>query len=395
MTNTKYFYRDINILDRFDDVANSKNYSRLPSDWLIIVTDILGSTRAIENGFYKSVNSLSAATITAILNVDRDCPVPFVFGGDGVTIAIPPQMEHGSREALLEVQALGRSGFNLEMRIGMVPVIVLEKLGDMALVAKFRQGSQITQTSFNGFAWSKAEELIKSTDQGDGYQVVPSPGLNPKADFTGFECRWSKVPASREFKLALIVLSTKPTSAEHMKLYQEVLDRIEEILGSSREHHPLAISGLKVSLNPKSVLGEAVIRTRGRGVFFRLGYLGFAYLSVVLGRFFMKFGLKALGVDWGRYKSQVIENADYRKFDGALKAILDCDSKMYEKLSQFLEEKRTNGHLVYGLHKSSAAIVTCIVVSHATNHAHFVDGSDGGYAMASKQLKLQLKDFKS
>jgi Protein of unknown function (DUF3095) len=35
--------------------------------------------------------------------------------------------------------------------------------------------------------------------------------------------------------------------------------------------------------------------------------------------------------------------------------------------------------------------MTCIVQSYNGNHLHFVDGSDGGYALAAHQLKQQLK----
>jgi hypothetical protein len=37
--------------------------------------------------------------------------------------------------------------------------------------------------------------------------------------------------------------------------------------------------------------------------------------------------------------------------------------------------------------------LTCIVFSYNGNHVHFVDGSDGGYAMAARGLKAQLKSL--
>ena len=39
-----------------------------------------------------------------------------------------------------------------------------------------------------------------------------------------------------------------------------------------------------------------------------------------------------------------------------------------------------------------AALMTCFVRSYQGNHVHFVDGSNGGYALAAKQLKAQLAE---
>jgi hypothetical protein len=47
------------------------------------------------------------------------------------------------------------------------------------------------------------------------------------------------------------------------------------------------------------------------------------------------------------------------------------------------------------MYKSRAALVTCLVQSYNGNHMHFVDGSDGGYALAARGLKEQLKSLRA
>jgi hypothetical protein len=47
--------------------------------------------------------------------------------------------------------------------------------------------------------------------------------------------------------------------------------------------------------------------------------------------------------------------------------------------------------LGYGLHRNEAALVTCLIEDYGTRHFRFVDGSDGGYALASVGLKRQLR----
>ena len=75
-------------------------------------------------------------------------------------------------------------------------------------------------------------------------------------------------------------------------------------------------------------------------------------------------------------------------------AVTPGDSAAFvQNLQAYLEGQRREGRLVYGMHKSTEALLTCIVFSYNGNHVHFVDGSDGGYAMAACGLKAQLKSL--
>ena len=47
-----------------------------------------------------------------------------------------------------------------------------------------------------------------------------------------------------------------------------------------------------------------------------------------------------------------------------------------------------NGVARFGLHRQGAAIMTCITPSPAdSDHVHFIDGADGGYAAAARRLR--------
>ena len=35
--------------------------------------------------------------------------------------------------------------------------------------------------------------------------------------------------------------------------------------------------------------------------------------------------------------------------------------------------------------------MTCVITRYEGDHVHFVDGSDGGYALAAKRMKEQLR----
>ncbi len=62
-------------------------------------------------------------------------------------------------------------------------------------------------------------------------------------------------------------------------------------------------------------------------------------------------------------------------------------------MASYLDGKFQERKLAYGVHPSFAAMVTCYVRSYQSNHIHFVDGTDGGYAKASQELKNRRKQL--
>ena len=93
------------------------------------------------------------------------------------------------------------------------------------------------------------------------------------------------------------------------------------------------------------------------------------------------------------YTQDMATHSDFRKFDDMLRLILDCTEDQAQRIDEFLMEQHERGNLVFGLYRSQTALMTCFVESvKPGGHVHFIDGGDGGYAMASRQLKDQLKN---
>ena len=93
------------------------------------LSDIVRSTAAIEAGRYKAVNTAAAAVIAAVANALGDEDFPFVFGGDGASIALPPDDAGLGRAALAAAAAWVRDDLDLEMRIAAVPVEAVRAAG--------------------------------------------------------------------------------------------------------------------------------------------------------------------------------------------------------------------------------------------------------------------------
>jgi hypothetical protein len=390
---TSLFYKSLEPLPSFAEASDSSRHSSLPADWWVVVADVSGSTAAIEAGRYKDVNTVAAAMIMAVINVDRACEIPFVFGGDGATLAVPPHMADGVKSALRASKKLALEGFNLDLRVGLFPASDILKRDLRLGVCKYKHSSKINQSSFSGFGWGWAETALKDPKINAEYLISeegPADG-----DFTGFECRWSPVKARKDFKLALIVLSTAKSVDGHSSVYAEVLQEIGNIYGNLADYHPLREKGISLTTSLARLRGEAIVKARQRNnVSYFIGSLTLAFISLV-GTLAFNFNLKLLGVRWGKYRREVVENADFRKFDGSLKMIIDSSAAEEKRLRAYLDRCMDEHKLVYGLHESKAAIMTCLIFTPGQDHAHFVDGSDGGYAMAAKVLKKNLTDYKS
>jgi hypothetical protein len=71
---------------------------------------------------------------------------------------------------------------------------------------------------------------------------------------------------------------------------------------------------------------------------------------------------------------------------------IDCSADQCTRIGDFLEALHQQGKIVYGLHVAGNSLMTCFVDGLGEGrHIHFIDGGDGGYFLASRQLKAQLK----
>lgn len=111
------------------------------------------------------------------------------------------------------------------------------------------------------------------------------------------------------------------------------------------------------------------------------------------GNLLMKLKLTLGKAKWGRYKEDTLLNSDYRKLDDTFRIVFAAKKSALAEFETWLANQEDAGALVYGLHISDAAQLTCLISQIGVKHLHFVDGCDGGYALAAKSLKLKKKQL--
>ncbi len=383
------FYRDLVPLPSFEAAMDTQAHVELPDDWWVVIADVVNSTQAIADGAYKKVNTVGVACIAAIANIDRSLELPFIFGGDGATCAVPDSLREQAIVALRGTQRLAAESFGLILRAGLVRVGELRAEGRWTRVAKIPLSPLVMLPVFSGRGWEAAEQRVRL---GQGALIVDPDGGPAEASFEGFECRWQNVPSFRDVKLSLIVVATSSDAQLNQQTYQRLLDGIRKIFGDPGAHHPLRVDGMQLAFSPAALAGETLVRSFGRGWLAKLGYGLRMLLQNLAGWWLFSRKIDTRAVRWSRYRDDMVRNTDFRKFDGALRMVLDASAAQVEELERWLATERAAGRLAWGLHKSREALITCLVEAHEGRHLHFVDGSDGGYALAARQLKAQLAE---
>jgi Protein of unknown function (DUF3095) len=383
------FYRHLPAINSFEEVTQSRTHADVPLDWWIVIADVIGSTKAIEAGAYKMVNTVGVACIAAVVNVDRNIDIPFLFGGDGATFAVPDKMLNRVEIALRGAQKLSRESFGLGLKVGFVKVSDLVNQGFWVRLGKLQLSAHVTQAVFSGRGWEEAERRVKTADAVGVRRVNELDGL-ADASFEGFECRWQGVPSFNDHKLALLVCAISKNAETNLATYQLVLEKIQEIYGDVVQYHPLQAQAMRLTFNPKLLAHEWRVRTSQFAIKKRISYLAKMLFQNFAGMILFARNMDTETTKWSAYRDELVENSDFRKFDGMLRMVMDGSEVQATALQAFLDVEHQAGRLAYGMHKSREALITCIVQSVNGNHMHFVDGSDGGYALAAKGLKQQL-----
>ncbi len=372
--NASVFLSDLPTFAEFEDVANLTRYRPLPVGWALAVADVVSSTEAIARGKYKSVNMAGASVITAVLNVLEGSDYPFVFGGDGAVIAVPPNGIAAASAALAAVARWIEDDLGLNMRTALVPLAEVRAAGHDVRIARFQSSPEMTFAMFAGGGAAWAEAQMKR----GGFAVpMAEPGSRP--DLTGLSCRWNPI-TSRNGQIVSIIAVPSPTARPDA--FRALVANMAGGLGN-----PLPPEGPVPHLTLGGVASETNARApRGKRLMARIKVIVAIFMTVLLYRTNLTLG----GFNARDYVRQMTRNTDFRKFDDGLKMTIDINAAGLAEIEALLEAAAASGICQFGLHKQDQALVTCIVPSlRAHDHMHFIDGAAGGYAQAAAQMKAK------
>jgi hypothetical protein len=377
---TAGFYRALPVFHSFTKLMDEQLYMPLPAGWLVGAADIVESTAAIAARRYKAVNMAGAAVIAAVTNALGQREFPFVFGGDGASFAVSAADAEAAGAALAATAAWVARDLDLKMRVALVPVEAIRAAGLDVRVARYAPSPFVAYAMFSGGGLAYADAAMKR-----GEFALPAPPAEALPDLSGLSCRFSEIPARRGVILSLLVLPGPRAEGQSFRMLIE--DVIRLIERSPEAGRPVPPGGPALRWPPQGLDLEARANRQGSRpmrLIRLLGWTLFAYLV-------MRFDITIGGFSSTAYREQVVVNSDFRKYDDALRMVIDCTPELADDLERRLAAAAAEGVIRYGTHRQDAAMMTCFTPSAVrSDHVHFIDGARGGYASAASVMKAGL-----
>ena len=387
------FFKDVPKITEFVGVIDESNFYPAPEDWVVVVADVCSSTQAIAEGRYKDVNMVGGAVICAVQNATGGQEWPFVFGGDGATLLVTADALASIEAALVRTRTMARDDFNLELRIGFVPVSDLRKRGSDVLVARYEASPGNSFALFGGGGVELADQLIKTDGRAERYRVkeYSLPGL---PDLTGLSCRWEPLPTQKGSILCLLIKPHAETFKQKQTVLSDFLAGLTQLLGSElSQASPVNRQSLKFSWPPKGLSAEAKATRADKPFWQKLIEI---YIKSFIQWVMERRGLSHWGYDAKVYRDEMGTNSDYCKYDDVLRMVLDCTPKQVSQIRALLDKMHADGQIDFGFFETEQALMTCLLFDlNSSQHVHFIDGDNGGFTSASHSYKKQLASHES
>ncbi|WP_316827052.1 DUF3095 family protein [Pedobacter miscanthi] len=377
-----HFYSNlpINKIPLYQLLIKNELFKGVPADWQVIITDIKSSTAAVNAGQHENVNLIATGSIVAVLNIafKANIAVPFFFGGDGATFIVPPGIVNEVMKSLLKYKDTTLENFNLELRVGIIPVEEIYTHNHHLQISRFSSSETFSIPIVLGDGLAYAEKMIK----GDDYLLSGHDTASEEIDLSGMQCRWDKIepPENSEEIVTLIVIAQN--YRQQAKVFSKVIQNLDLIYGSPEKRQPISVSKLifRTSFNS---LGKEMKHRLGKIKIFELikswfiNIYGYIYFRTERGRNYLK---------------QLVDMSDTLVIDGRINTVITGTAHQRLALQKTLDTLENQNEILYALYVSGESIMSCYVRDLEDDHIHFVDGAEGGYTQAAGILKQKIRE---
>ncbi len=353
-------------------------FRQVPADWHVIITDIKGSTKAVLNGQHESINLIATGSIVSVLNFvfKKGITIPFFFGGDGATFLVPSSVLEVAMELLLLYKENTMLNFELDLRVGTLPVQQIYDAGHELQISKFNISEAFSIPVVLGTGLSYAERLIKAED----YLFSQQGGSGNELDMSGMQCRWDKIGPPENSNEIVTLLIIAANGKSQPIAFSKSLAYIDDIYGDPKKRQPISVAKLKL----KSTFSRLGLEMRAKIGKIKVLELIHTWLVNLYGYIYFR-------TESGKhYLNRLVEMSDTLVIDGKINTVISGTEAQRIKLIKALDLMEGAGEIAYGIHISNDAVMSCYVRDLEDGHIHFVDGSEGGYTQAAMVLKAKL-----
>ena len=365
----------VNEISLSDLLTEDHLFYKVPANWHVVITDVKNSTAAVRDGLHETINLIATASIVAVLNITykANLTVPFFFGGDGATIIIPPGPLETVMQALQKHRENTKTNFNLDLRIGQIPVTDIYEMGHDLRISKLRTSEFFSIPVLLGDGLMYAEKKIKGPD----YMLSPMPFAEDVLDLSGMQCRWDRIKPPKNVYEVVSLLAVSRDAANQSGVFKKVIDSMDAIYGTAQIRTPISVEKLKL----KSTLAKIGLEVRARmGRFNIINWLN-TWVRTTAGYFYFKTKKGKL------YLHNLVSMSDTLVIDGRINTVISGTAEQREMLVNELNKLEADGEILYGIYVSKESVMSCYVRNLNDKHVHFIDGAEGGYTQAAGMIK--------
>ena len=375
-TNDRFYSAlPVNEIPLSDLLLDDLLFSKVPEDWLVVVTDVKNSTLAVQNGLHETVNLVATGCIVAVLNIayKNQMNIPFFFGGDGATCIIPPTILHAVVQSLLIHKDNTLSNFDIDLRVGYLPVSEVFKQGFVLKISKFKSSATFSIPVVLGNGLLYAEKIIKGEDH--RLSIIKSDEEN--LDLEGMQCRWDRIAPPENYDEVISLLVVAMQENEQGTVFGKVVKLLDDIYGTSQKRQPISVSRLKLKATMSKLNLEMKVK------FGHMRFIYGLYHTIITWFGWYYFRTK----EGKNYLTTIVDFADTLVIDGRINTVISGNGAQRMALEKALNELENLGEIRYGLFVSKESVMSCYVPDSDKAHIHFVDGAEGGYTKAAGILK--------
>ncbi|WP_443632813.1 DUF3095 family protein [Candidatus Marifrigoribacter sp. Uisw_064] len=386
MEDIKYYTKLKTSSKTLVDLLDSEScFSEVPNTWHVMVVDIQNSTQAVDEGKHHQINLTATGAIISVLNTIRkekqNIEIPYFFGGDGATFILPTLLLNKITLVLENYSLHIKRNTNLTLRVGHISVKKLDAQKSSLKIVKHQLTEQLTIPIVIGNGLKKAEEIIKIT-------FVESNFIDFKKDLLsleGMECRWKQINPTQAKKKVICLLIDTINETNQRDTYRDVLAQMDHMFGTFKSRQPIKPASLKLNFSISKIWEEMKISLVNKNWI----YLFKNWMVTLLGKWYFN-----LSPNGKQYLIQIGQLSHTFMLDGMINTIFTAEQSKIDLFIAYLNQLEKDNKIIYGIHVTHASVMSCYVLDRKTKHAHFVDGTEGGYTSAAKMFKTKLKALK-
>ena len=167
---------------------------------------------------------------------------------------------------------------------------------------------------------------------------------------------------------------------EQSTVYRDILKKMDILFGTFESRQPIKSDKLQLDFSLFNIGEEMKVSLVSKSWI----YLIKNWIITLAGALYLN-----LSRNGKQYIKQIGQLSHTFMLDGMINTIFTGEQKNIDDLITYLDKLEKEKKIIYGIHVTHASVMSCYVLDRETKHAHFVDGTTGGYTSAAKMLKTK------